>query len=397
MSASWTWFLTDAHGSALCELTTASGRSIAYKRNTYAEAACTISHEDEDASLLLSALARGIPQLHGYRRGPRDVSAIRRFKGYLAPFQEDVEEAATLSLVFRSPLGRFVGDGNDRGRFTDANLTAAQQDAGQIGAELVRLYGGILPAGNAGTVFTGALATGYDAGLAIGTVEATKLRDRTYQFANVGDALVNLTNVLDGFDMFEDFTPEPPELNIVASQGQVRDAARFEYGADTLNNVRSVTRTTQPPINVARVLGANGLSSIRTDSRSIAKYGVWMTQASVSDVSEQATLDDKAQALLRPNPVKTLTFVPDLGLENCPKPWDDFWLGDTVQCFARRAALAENVAARVNGITVTIDDDGFETAEVPDDALPGDVDPLHANETDQFTTQPSVDTEVVDS
>lgn len=358
---------------------------MSFKRNAYAEATCTISHEDDAAFDLLNAVANtGMPTLRCYRRADNESRATLRFNGYLAPFQEDIEEAATLSLTFRSPLGRLTGDGSDRGRFTAANVVFVATDAGQIAKSLIDTTNSVDgPTGLATT----------------GTIEVTKSRDRTYQFANVGEAVTNLTNVLDGFDMYEAFVDDQgatlAALNIVAAQGQLRDATRFEYGADTLSNVRSLTRTTQPPINVAQVLGANGLVSTQPDAASITKYGVWMTQASASDVSEQATLDDKAKALLRPNPVKTINFVPDFGLGNCPRPWDDFWLGDTVHFFARRGALSEDVQVRVNGVTVTIDDNGFETTEIPDDSLPGDVDPLHDNESDQFTTQPSVDTEVV--
>jgi hypothetical protein len=127
-----------------------------------------------------------------------------------------------------------------------------------------------------------------------------------------------------------------------------------------------MSRTTQPPINVATVLGANGLSATRTDPVSISAFGYWPMQVSASDVTEQATLEDKAQALLRPAPIKTVQFMPEFGLENCPRPFDDFGLGDRVHFYARRDSLVESVVVRVNELKIAIDDDGFEAAEVSD-------------------------------
>jgi hypothetical protein len=80
MPASWSFLLTDAGGNALAELTTASGRSIQAKRNSYWEVTLSVSHEDDSAGLLLSALANsGVPKLKGYRRGVNDSRSRRRF------------------------------------------------------------------------------------------------------------------------------------------------------------------------------------------------------------------------------------------------------------------------------------------------------------------------------
>lgn len=353
MPAAWTWQLCDAGGAALAELTTATDRSLRFRRNYYGEGAFTITHEDDAAQLLLDSLHNaGVPTLRCYRRGASDAAGVLRFNGYLAALAESAEEAASLTAVFRGPFGRLLGDGPDRGRFTAASASFTTTDAGQIAKSLI-------DAANADGA-TGLATTG--------TIAATKLRDRLYQYANAGEAIVNLTAVLDGFDFEEIYIAQGATLatfNVYASQGSDRPAARFEYGPGTLRNVRAVERATQPPVNVARVLGANGLAGVRSDAASIAKYGRWDLQQAATDVIEQATLDDKAQALLRPNPVKTITFVPDLAIS--PLPWDDFWIGDTIRFYARRGALQEDLTARVNGVTIAIDDNGFEAAQVTRD------------------------------
>src|SRR6185312_2205004 len=102
--AQWTFILTDADGNALAELNTASGRSIALKRNSYTEVQLTISHEDDAAGLLLSALATtGVPKLKAYRlsavtdptmQSPQP--AVLRFRGPLAGLQESSDETSLL-------------------------------------------------------------------------------------------------------------------------------------------------------------------------------------------------------------------------------------------------------------------------------------------------------------
>lgn len=372
MSASWGFVLADAGGAALAELSTASGRSIMFRRNRYAEAGCTLSHEDDAAGLLLGALSNtGLPRLRAFRKAVGASVAVERFNGVLVPFGEQAEETATLSPVFRSPLSVLNGDGSGRGRFVTAagGLSYTATDAGAIGANLL------------------ATANAQGAtGLVIGTVEATKLRDRTYPVGtNLGTALENLTSVLDGFDLEEVATSAGATLNIRAALGVTRSSARFEYGAGTLANCRGMSRTTEPPANTVFVVGANGLTSTYSDAASVAKYGAWYLKAEFLDVSEQATLDDKARALVRPFPVKTLSFVPELALDSCPKPFDDFGLGDTVPFFARRDALVEDSLVRVNGFTIVVDDNGFESVTVDDPSTPGEDAVLRASLTVEVT------------
>lgn len=485
MSGSWTFVLTDAGGNALAELSTASGRTIAFKRNSYAEVNLTMSHEDDAASLLLSALANtGVPRLKGYRRGPNDPSsqpAALRFRGPLIAMSETSDETSLLTATFRSPFSVLIGDGDKSGRFlTSAFPTIFNAtDSGKIAESLVDTANRDAPTG---------LATSP------ALVVATTSRNATYPPGqNIGSAIMNLSALLDGFDFFETFvdtgtTSSTPLLgvpqnliqtaqagvwalpnanyfwvvsaltgtgetgpsnelvqhmfpglggmqlgwdavagatgynvyrstitghenvspalvasvgagvltyndtgtatttgaaggssplwnaeaflNIVPAMGQTDPAARFEYGAGTVNNVQSMGRTTTPPLNTLFVTGGNGLTSTFGDTTSQAKYGKWWGHYDFPDIVDQATLDAKARALCRPNPVKTLTLVPELGLDSCPKPFDDWNLGDTVPFFASRGALSENTQLRINGFTVPIDESGLETTSVDDPTQP---------------------------
>lgn len=344
--------LCDPAGVQLAELGTARDRLLAFQRNTYGEATFTLSHDDDAAQLLLDTVKNaGIPTLRCYRQGTNDPAGVLRLNGYLAAINETADpDAAALAATFRGPFSRLLGDGADRGRFTSAAFTAT--DAGQIAKNLLDAP-------------DGANLDGYTGLGTTGTIQATKLRDRLYVNTNVGEAIVNLTRVRDGFDFEEAYVAQGTTLavlNVYASQGSVQPNARFEYGPNTIGNVRSLQRTIQQPINRAKVLGANGLVGTAQDNASIAKYGLWPIQQGAPDVLEQTTLDDKARALLRPNPVKTIAFVPELAIS--PLPWEDFWLGDTIRFFASRGALQEDLTVRVNAITIAIDDTGREATSL---------------------------------
>lgn len=350
--------LRDANGANVAELATATGRQLEYVRNRHAEARCTISHQDDAATALLAALAStGVPTVHCYRRTPGVQTAVCRFRGYLAPFTEQLEETAVLELAFRSPFSRLTGDGSERGRFTSETVDYPQPgtDAGLIAQQLINTTN-----------------TDGPTGLTTGLLETTKPRLRTYQYANIGEAITELAGLLDGFDFYETYNSELilATLNIAARLGADKPGARFEYGPGTLSNVRSVSRTTQPPCNRVTVLGANGLTATRSDQTSIGKYGLWPSQQSATDTDAQLVLDDKALAALRPNPVRTINFAPDYSLDGCPRPWDDFWIGDTIRFYGRRGAFNEQLSMRINTLTVVIDDNGTETFETPDPTTP---------------------------
>jgi hypothetical protein len=368
--------LADAAGNALCELTTASGRTISYQRNTYAEASFVVGHEDDAGVLLLNALRNtGVPTLRCYRRGSSPQigpfggpEAELVFNGYLASCSEDLSETALLTPVFRSPFARLVGDETSSGRFTNGSTVFTQTDAGTIAIALVD-----------------AANTDGETGLSTsdGVFIPTKLRDKTYSYANIGDEISALSGMLDGFDFDETFIEggtKQSKLNIYDRQGLDRSSyAQFAYGPDTMANVQSVERQTSPPLNSVRLLGGNGLVAIAEDPQSIAKYGKWPYQGSFTDVIEQQTLNDKAWGLLRADPRKTLSFVPELGMAACPRPFDDFWLGDTVSFTGRRAGFQESQRLRVNAIRITVDDNGDEVAEIPDPLSPEAEATLKAN------------------
>lgn len=373
-TASWEWLLCDGKGNPLADLTTAAGKQLIFKRNYYTEAQFVISHEDAAAYPLLEAVRNGpFPTLRCYRRLGNEPAGVLRFNGYLAPFSETLQESGLITAIFRSPFGQLIGDGtSSSGRYTSGGITAEEKYADDIAVSLIKLYGGAGNIGEADPTFNEqTYSETHPVGLKIGNTAKTQLRFITYRHQNVGQAIIYLSQMLEGFDFDETFVEQGETLalfNTYQAQGTLKEGARFQYGPGTLANVSKVERVTSSPINKVRLIGGQGILA-ETEAEmaeSQAKYGKWETQQATTGTTILTFLEARAKALRRAFPVKTFRFEPDLAVENCPKPWDDFWLGDTVPFYGRRGAFEENLVMRLNEITIVIDENGYETATIPD-------------------------------
>jgi hypothetical protein len=480
MSGLWSFVLTDQTGLALCELSTASGRSITFKRNSYSEVTFTLSHEDDAAALFFNTIAAGqIPRLKAYRRAPGSSSSVLKFRGPLVGISEVSEETSLMTCTFRSPVSVIMGDGDQVGRYLLAATSFAATDGGAIAKALVDATNLMAPTG-----------LGTDAAL----ITATSNHDVSYaNLAHIGQALSDLAGLQAGFDFFETFVepggltpPSAPTgvtvgaggnhwlqptatyfwvitavkggvesvdssevsramtfssgasallswtavtgadwyniyrstttggettgpayiastvgvsfdeqginahpgfwsgapgavhreyveayLNVVPAMGATQTNAVFQYGPGTLANVTHMERQTIMPQNVVITVDQAG-TSVTVAPLSTGAIGIANTLQARYSVPQFNPLDiqSAASALTRLNPIKTITFVPELGMDNCPKPFDDWNLGDTVTLFASRGALSENTTMRVNGFTLPIDDNGLETVSVDDPTTP---------------------------
>lgn len=339
--ADWAFVIDDHAGNAIVPLIEATSIRLAFKRNRTPEMMFAAHLESEEACAITTAIANGLPRLRAYRDG------TLRFYGRWAPMMEHAQATGEgiggehLQAAFRGP-GHMLAS-----RFTAASVTFTATDAGQIAWSLINTANG-----------------DSDTGIRQGTIAATQTRDRTYEHKQVLEAIQQLTEVQGGLDYeivptLDQGVDVLGEFDVFASQGQDKSSTvTFDFGPDTTGTLRAIRRAWQMPVNGARVLGKDGLVGEATDSGSIAKYGGWAVLEQHTDVSEQATLDDKATALLRPDPVEIVTFEPEPTI--APMPWTDYWLGDTVGVRSRYGSLDFERTARINGITVTIDTNGHE-------------------------------------
>jgi hypothetical protein len=273
--------------------------------------------------------------------------------------------------MFRSPFGRLYGDGSTGiGRYTGGSSLASEKEQGEIAKSLILLYGGGGTVGGTDPTFGIEYKESSFAGLGVGDITNDGVkRSITYRRANVGQAIINLSECVNGFD-FDETPVEGGEtlalFNTYVSQGELRQSARFEYGPGTLGNVSKVQRTTASPANVVILLGANGLVAVKEHAESIAKYGKYYFEEQCTDATNASVLASRAEALLRPTPIRSYAIYPDFGVPGCPRPFDAFGVADTVPFHGRRDSFAADANVRVNELSIVIDDEGYETTAIPD-------------------------------
>ena len=198
-------------------------------------------------------------------------------------------------------------------------------------------------------------------------------RDRTYDRRPVLGLLDDLTQVINGPDI--DIDPRDGwgeasptrvmgNLRVYGQQGSDRPDVHLVYGAGLPSNVETVERSRLPVITEATITGTTEGTAPLESTYTVAAgsaYGLLESVESDPDLSVQSTLDQKVTGLVqaRQAPVQVLS-VGDLTAD-APRPWEAFYLGDTVRVTARRGALQVNAEPfRIHGIEISIDPDGRE-------------------------------------
>lgn len=348
--AAWTFALCDHLGAEQAILDDAYARSLRFVKNRAAEVAFALDLEDGAAVTLMEILRNsGLPRLKCYGDGEL------RFYGHWAPsrLEGGADDQQAMSLLFRDPFARYEDREFGPGSY-------ASTDAGAIAWDLI-------DAVNALDVAAGVPR----GGLAAGAIGATVARDRTYDAGKlVGEAVRQLTEVEGGFDF--SVTPEESlgadvlgTFGVFASLGSDRSAtAIFEHGPRTLANVLHVGQSIGLPRNASFVSGDDGASARAADAASQVKYGVICAPPSrASDgTTETSTLQEIADGLIRANPIEVVDFTADPA--HAPRPWLDYWLGDTVRFRAERGALSALLTPRVTGVEIRLDDEGNESEHV---------------------------------
>lgn len=202
--------------------------------------------------------------------------------------------------------------------------------------------------------------TDGDLGFTFGTVETTVNRDREYYTQNIMEAYINMSNVIDGPDFY---ITHDKEINIVAHKGI--DKSRtviFEWGT----NIESVDidDNFSNPCNQALVLGAGfgsnqGIGTF-TDATVRGIYKLRQQRVSEIDVSDQDTLDAKAEALVRKykTPLMSLDMVQ---LPNKLPNFGTFALGDTGQVRIQHGIYNIDNRFRNYGYNVSVSKDNKES------------------------------------
>lgn len=346
------------------DLHEATGKRITIRLSNFHEVSLSLSVESAAAAVLWDILTNGLvaPTLEVWRFAS-DTTTIGTlvFNGTLAPFTEEYAEDGWLHLNFRSGLGRSLGYGPGAGMYLEAGASFADVEQTSIANTLISYlrdsWGGssVVP----------------------GVISATSIT-RSFEWApgtNVGRALLDLVALDDGIEFLERPVAGSGTSEIDVSGpgsaiaiGTDRPKVKWEYGSDTMSNVRSLARTISMPTNYVTAYGADGVTpGVAQDTTSISSWLNYALTVVYSDVSDTATLEALAASFLRPNTTRVIQIGPEPSL--APAPWTDFYVGDTGQFLARRGAMDDAGTVRVNEFTVAIDENGRESYAIPDPQL----------------------------
>jgi hypothetical protein len=239
-------------------------------------------------------------------------------------------------------------------RYTSNTYTAT--DAGQIAWGLINTTQGL---------------TGGNLGLTQGTIQATQNRDRTYYDELIGEKIIQLTEVINGFDFL--ITPSIKintlgVFNVYVKKGSTITDFRLEYGEGLKNNIQSWSRkrTLSDIFNSLIVegegLGDAKLKSTETDTSSINAIGLLEGRKQEKSVSQQATLNQKADEYIRVH--KTEQPIYDITLNNAFNDFGKYDVGDIVPIRIKYGYVNINTSMRIYGIDVRVSDAGEESIKL---------------------------------
>lgn len=231
-----------------------------------------------------------------------------------------------------------------RSRYTAASVIYEDTDAGAIAWDLIN---------------TSQEQDFGDYGFTQGVIEVTMDRDRKYYNQNVLEAIINLSNVINGFD-FE--ITQDKMFSVYAHKGDTKEELVFKWGQN-IKNVRIDENFTRP-INRAIILGEKfDGSQLRVERNSFAEQAIYSLREDIQNeltVSEENTLQSKGDALLRQ--YKNLLLKVEFSQLPTTAPSFGTWsLGDSVRVIIQAGFYNIDIFPRIYGYDVTVDKDNKET------------------------------------
>jgi len=239
-------------------------------------------------------------------------------------------------------------------RYTSNSYT--NTDAGQIAWGLINTTQGL---------------TGGDLGLTQGAIQSTQNRDRNYFDESIGEKIIQLTEVINGFDFL--ISPSITNntlgvFNVYAKRGSTITDFRLEYGEGLKNNIQSWRRkrTLSDMFNSIVVEGEGygdiALKATTTDSSLINAVGLLEGRKQEKSVSQQATLNQKADEYIRVH--KTEQPIYDITLNNAYDDFGRYDVGDIIPVRIKYGYVDINTTMRIYGIDVRVSDAGEEVIKL---------------------------------
>ncbi len=201
-----------------------------------------------------------------------------------------------------------------------------------------------------------------DIGLTIGTLATSRTAKRNYQYDTIKSAIEGLSNsnIVNGLDI--EITPDKVVNSYYPQRGRVLDLA-FATGSNIIDHW--VTEDATEMTNKLTILGAgDGANMLTATSQSpdylMNSYKLRERTLSYKDISEQPTLDDRAESerILRQVPKQIVT------IHVTADDWGAYDVGDSAPVDIDDGLIQVHGLYRIYGIELTRSDLGRETAKL---------------------------------
>ncbi len=328
----------DQSGSVIADLTgLAANRTLTFVRNGTYEAGFSI---DLDSLERLGTLANISP--NSLLSTGRNECVIKRFgvalfSGRLVYDGSSFADEVKTTVKVDGWLNLF------KDRYTTISRSFTATDAGQIAWTLINesqmiTYGGM--------------------GITLGTIKASQNRTRLYEFKNIRDAIVQLSEVNNGIDF--EITASKVFNVYYPSMGVDRTEIELIYPGNikSLNVTTDATRLMNYIVARGQGFGEGQLYDIRQDTASQSLYGIRQAILDFSDIPDITTLQNLADEQLRlyKAPIEIL----EITLDGNQEPYvGGYWLGDrvmvTVEGYERYDYIVRK-SYRIDEITISIDE-----------------------------------------
>lgn len=207
-----------------------------------------------------------------------------------------------------------------------------------------------------------------------GTIATTVNRDRSYEYANIGEKILDLAQVRQGFDFDFEYNTDSDGLwngtdfNVFTRKGAYRDNLPTLKLGENVSKVDALTVSTM--VNTVTILGAGTGSDVPESADNDANTQLAYTRREdvikEADVVIQDTLDEKVQRYLDYNKVER--YDVDIKLEAVePLSYGTFAVGDTLDVDLKAYNESGNLTlinfegvTRILEINVQIDKNGGE-------------------------------------
>lgn len=344
----WTFILADKAGTTIDVLDTAVRQAqFELTRSDVGKCTVEISVDDARAIGLITQVAGATPRLYAYK------DTALWWAGFLTSVEQAADNEATLTATFEDALALL------RYRITGAGIEWYDQNSANIiaGTGAVGGYTSLLAQANAATA----------TGLVAGTVTATTAEVDELQISRevILDRVLEVSRLTGGPDLRVNPQPQGETLatlDVGPLYTNVTPTIVFGYGPGTAANVLSVLQQLTPPSTRVLVIGndAESWSTVTSEvTNAEAGVGRWERVEQRSDLQSVTDCRNAADSLVRVGWTQTVSFTPDPAA--APAPFVNYNVGDAVSITALRGSVLVSAAARVNRISVTIDNSGVET------------------------------------